>query len=395
MLTLLPEPALALQVLSALALVSLALCAALTLRGPGAPWFVLCCLILPPALLRAGMVGMSDMLAMALVSAGLLCWVRCRDGGAPALALGFALALGGAVLVRPVCGLLLVLPALDGLRIMIGRGHWGALLAGSAILAGALALLAWDMGWRPQEMLETQHIAQWSPANWTAAEVSTPDGAVHRDIPNLPFALTLLGRPAHWPLLLLLPFARPADAAGVVSLGLLGSALLYLLFVAGAPGQSARHLMPAHLPIALLLWPAWQRARAWLGRWAPPAAAGIGVLLLALFPRAIAPLVEASGFERSVAQALAVQEAPVLYSFALTPALQGRGLAIPIRDLWTPLDRITPGALVLLAPQSLRPQWAGTPVMQNWQRLSTEHALVPIAELGRGWGLWRVGALRP
>lgn len=385
-----PSAALALQLVSAFGLAALGACVALCGRGPGAPWFALLCVLLPPALMRAGVLAMSDIAALACAAGALLCWLQFRDARAPALALGFALAAGGAILIRPVCGLLLLLPALDGARLLLVHRQWAALAGALGVGLGALWLLSLSPGWRPHEMAQTQHLAQWSLANWTARAVTTPDGTLAHPVPNLAFALTLLGRPGHWPLLILLPFARPADLVEAVPVILLGTALLFLLFVAGAPTQSARHLMPAHLPVALLLWPAWRRALHWLRSWARPAVMGLAVILLALLPRALAPLLDQSRFEREVARALQGKEAPVLYTFSLTPALKGRGVALPLHDLWTPLGAIQPGALVLFNPEALSGQWEGTPVLQNWDRLGSEHRLILLQQLDRGWRLWRV-----
>lgn len=354
--------------------------------------YLLVALALAPAMLVAGVLAMSDMLGIACTMAALALWLHLREAPDGRRVAAFVLVAGFAVITRYATILLLILPALDLLRLLLAGRRFGLIAIGAL---PALLVLAIDIaikGGSATELFHHYSLVEWDLTNWFGRDTATADGIQHYPLPNLAFVLTALLRPAHLPLLLLLPFVRPRDFSGHPARVIAASALLYLLFVAGIPFQSMRFLLPLHPLALILLFPAWQRL------WALPPravlAAGllwIGAVQLWQAQRGLVPLVARNHWEQQVAAALRGYGQQPLYLFDLDPALRTRGIPQPMINLWLrPIDRFQPGALILFNPEGLQRQWAGRDPMLNWERAARDNRLEPIADLGQGWRLYRI-----
>ena len=362
--------------------------------------FVLLTGVLAPAMLVAGLLAMSDMLALALTAGALAAWLALRGGaGGRAVALFLGLAMS-ATLTRYASALLLLPMGIDVLRLAWQRRYWAGAAAGSAAALTLLGLYWLMKRGDAADPLHHYTLALWSLSNWFARNVSTADGIQHYRLPTLVYVLSALGRPAHLPLLALLAFARPRDLRPGHARLMLASVLLYMAFLAGIPFQNPRFLLPAHLLVAILLLPAWERIWAVSTR-QPTRMRGVALALgtiLALTEigqamRMLVPLVARNRFERQVAETLQAYPPGTLYIFDLDPALRTRGTPQHMINLWrAPIGRFAPNALMLFNPTGLARQWEGRNPMRNWQAANGQFRVRSVEDLGGGWHLYR---LRP
>lgn len=405
------SPAMALQVISALALGGTALAVSIATtrlppcsgmsseQGPPDHWkhgvWLILAVSLSPALLHAGVLGMSDMLAIALGTASIACWMALIRRPSNGLLVACAITGIAAVGTRYGMAVLLCLPALHAIGLALRHRLFAGLGLSFLILGTAILLHVQIKQDDADDLFRHYSLALWSFGNWFARTTSTADGIHHYPLPNLLYVLTALLRPSHLPLLLVLPFVRRADFRSPPVLILWASVGLYFLFLAGIPFQNHSFQVPAHPLVAIALYPAWLRAADWLCRKGrTPGTAFVVVLLVAqigLAGRTLFPLIQRNAFEHRVADILHPMGPGLLYTFDLDPALRNRAIPQTMVNMWVNrIEHFQPGALILFAPDVMKVQWEGRNPMFNWHHAQNTRTLTPVASPGRDWVLVRV-----
>jgi 4-amino-4-deoxy-L-arabinose transferase-like glycosyltransferase len=241
--------------------------------------------------LRAGLVTMSDALALACCTAAILALARYRrtrrnpdEGRGGRWLAAAAVALGWAVITRWVCGLLAVPMALSVLSDYLtkdeGRrtnerrlersfvvGRWSLVVGLPALIIHTAAALALGAAIvvpqvllsqrTPESLSQHQWVVTWNVANIWRRDFVTVDGAQHYRLPVGAYYLAHMA----WPSLLFPPLALLAIPGALwlawrrrwPALALLaGWPLLLWLFLSGIPYQNARFILPALPALAAL-----------------------------------------------------------------------------------------------------------------------------------------------
>lgn len=391
------SPLLGLRLISAFGLGAIILLVRRILLRPGNDLhtvnaFALIGIALCPFLLRHAMVAMSDVATIALLLASLLLlqrWLVRRSAvnlvltiTFMVLALSFRLAAAPIVLVMLAWCLWSLLPP-RVFRLLVA-------------LASVLLLLtaAW---WWPRLSAWAGHgpLAEWSAFNLFRTELHSDDGMLRYRFPNLVYVLSVFVHPGFLPIgALLIPFLRWSDLRLLESRISLSIVAVYLLFIAGMPFQNDRVLLLIQPFVALLFYPAFQRAAAFVQKRMRHPAVAVAVLALVqtgLFIRAVLPFVRQAETERVLAEQLNRHSATRIYTHGMGAALDELCPQAEITELWyAELDSFQSGAYVVVDPVSLADQWQGRAPALNWQR-AQEQGLEQVAS---GPGRWVVARVR-
>jgi hypothetical protein len=348
-----------------------------------------------PFLLRHSLVVMSDLPAIALVVFAYSQVLRVsmdtvgRSTVSIPLLLLVVLAGGLAIAVRsastPVVIVLAVFPVLSLLK---PRARVAAI-----VLLIALAALAYLVV--PTGTWKGSPIADWSPLNLFRRELRSDDGVFTYRFPNLIYVCSAVVHPGLLPIgVLLLPFVRRVDLRAVHAQLALCVAATYLLFIAGMPFQNDRVLLMAQPFIAILLFPEFSRAWVWAAAksplWPKWMFAGIVVVQMGLFARAMRPFIQRARTERAIAHAVGQLHPTLVYTHGMGGAIASYCTVPNVVELWyTAIDTFTPGALVVIRPGGLDEQWRGLSPAINWQRIQ-RHGVEHLAALPEGWKLYRL-----
>ncbi|HEX9373214.1 MAG TPA: glycosyltransferase family 39 protein, partial [Roseiflexaceae bacterium] len=254
-------------------------------EAPGgriAAWVAGLAVALSGSVLRAGLVVMSDALALACCAAAVWSLARSTRTGRYRWLAAAALALAWAIITRWVCGLLaapLLVFALiarrttdDGRR-TTDDGQSMTLLRGSFPLSSLVLRLRWLVAFAvgalvvvpqlivsaatPVALAQHQWVEAWSMANAWQRDFTTVDGAQHYVLPVAAFYLAQMA----WPSFLATPLALLALPGAIwlvrgrlwAELALLaGWPLTLWLFLSGIPYQNARFVLPALPALAVL-----------------------------------------------------------------------------------------------------------------------------------------------
>lgn len=374
------------------------------------------------AALRAGLVVMSDALALACCAAAPWALARYARTGRGGWLVAAALALAWAIITRWVCGLL-VLPLLAFVLIAArsndhGRGMGRTVALSSfvfrpgwlaAFAVGALVVVPQVIASAatPAALTRHQWVETWSVANVWRRDFTTVDGAQHYSLPVAVFYLAQMA----WPSFLATPLALLALPGAIwlarerswAALALLGGWPLTLwLFLIGIPYQNARFVLPALPALAVLagLGFAWAYAAAvsWRRR---ALAAGLALALagglawgLRDYHRLVADKDEQLALVGWVRGRLPADG--TLLTFGATLSLQ-HYTAYDVRELFylTPADlddvvRQPRPTYLLLDVANVERQWAGLRPQQDYHYLLRRPGLQAVGRRA-SYTLFRVG----
>lgn len=390
---------LALRIISAAAMLGLLLLVRWLVRRtfPGSTridLFVLLALGTSPFLLRYSLMVMSDIPSTMLVFTAYVCAVRWWIDQRVQWLIAALVAAGLAMTVR-----IAVAPMLMALALILihgerkGRaGRWLFVAATTAVCCAVLLLnVPLEEVWG---ILMRSPLGEWSPVNLVRRDFRLDDGDLHYTVPNIVYVLSVMVHPGF--LLMgagLLPFLRRSDLQPVHARIAAFLLVCYLLFIGGMPFHNFRMLVLAQPLVAVLLFPAFERAWEWLQAKGLRPSWVVGVLLLAqagLFARAISPFSHQAGVERDLAAQVNALRPSRVYTHGMGGALNTYCPDFQVTELWYGvIDRFDPGSLVLVRPANLEEQWEGLPPALNWQR-ARQQGTDQLMTHQDGWILVRV-----
>jgi hypothetical protein len=255
------------------------------------------------------------------------------------------------------------------------------------------ALFTFRPAWLAEKCVDTP-MEHWSGANLFRSEHHSDDGELSYRFPNIAYALSIVVHPGFVPMaVLLLPFARWRDLSGHAPRLAVGMLATYLVFTAGLPFQNDRVMLMALPFIAFLVHPAFGRAWSWVAtKGLPPVwpTAGMAIVQLGLFARAMWPFVEQARVERELTALLREVDATHVYTHGLGPMLSNCCPEMMVTEMWYDrIDRFRSGAIVLVNAPNLQVQWQGLHPWENWERVRAQ-GVQPLAERKDGWVMARV-----
>ncbi len=350
-----------------------------------------------PYLLRSGMQSMSDALTVFFLC---VLWYAFLKYPREPLFRWLLLAAFGAtsaIMTRYAAGVVGILPVLFLAGKVLTGKQWGqaAAAVGVSLVVALPHVILYKQGLF--DFLNHNGLATWSVVNWFHRSFITHQGISTYPLPNLVYGFFSVFHPGYLlPGLVLVFFLKKEDFQKREYLVLVASVVLYGLFMAGIPQQNMRFLLLTFPAVIMVMFPAFARAIEML-RSLPlrrGLLAGVMLVQLALFARAVKPFVALSHLEQSAAQALHALSPATVYTFYVNGALENYGVKNPLINLWNgDTQDAQPGDLVLFHPTKFNAQWKGKPLLAHWDDLRNRFSLQEIKALPDGWKLYRLGAI--
>lgn len=347
-------------------------------RGPLLA-FTLLAVAACPFLLRYGMMSMSDVPGTALIFMTYIMLAQWQQGKGRWSLFGAVVFAGLAMTVR-----MAVAPLIGALVLAIIHGEqegrcrrWTWVIGATvAVLVVVLTVLS---SYELEGLIHGSPLAEWSPLNLFRRVLHSDDGVLVYRVPNIVYVLGIFVHPGFLPMgILLLPFFRKADLFTVPVRMATWCVGCYLLFIAGMPFQNDRVLLMALPFVAVLLYPAFQRAWAWSAvRGLRPAlwVSAMALVQVGLFARAIQPFMDQARTERELANEVNDLHPEWIYTHGMGAAFINYCGPVPVTELWYGvIDTFEQGAIVVVKPQNLIEQWNGLPPGINWQRIQQQGA---------------------
>lgn len=169
--------------------------------------------------------------------------------------------------------------------------------------------------------------------------------------------------------------------------------LIYLIFIGGLEIQNQRFMVLTHLPVLVLVFPAFAALWAWLQSKKLGIAFCGAVLLFngALFFYSFQKTYKVHRLEKQIVAALQPfdDDTPIL-SFYVDQSFASYDLPNPTQNLWHSYPDFIPGGLVVFNPEKFKESWGNGMVMTNWRLLNERHRLLVIKELPENWKIYRI-----
>lgn len=350
--------------------------------------------VLAPFIFRTGLIVMSEMLSLFFITGGIYFGLKYLKAEQFKHLLLFAGFCSGAVFTR-YNALLIIAPFVLSIGWTIIRNKRWIHLLGGLVIAFLCILPQWIIH-QPMTGSGMEHylLNEWSVLNFFRNEFHLQDGHLSYTLPNFIYAFQYLVHPGFTflgiPLLVL--FGKKQCSPPLLII--LGSMILYSVFLMGLPTQNDRLMIPVFPMALLLLYPGFTKAVAWANKrnWVLPL--GLGLLVLSqgfLIKRALNPFVELNRFERNLVNQIDLPNTTTpIYTFSVDGALKSYGVQNPIYNLWydnLPLPDST--AYALFNPTQFQEQWEGRSVMYNWQQLNAQGSMDTLENLPHGWVLYQ------
>lgn len=170
--------------------------------------------------------------------------------------------------------------------------------------------------------------------------------------------------------------------------------IAYLIFIGGIGFQNQRFMVITHLWILVLIFPAFEALKLWLGQrklwWF--FISGVVIFNGAFFYYSFSKTFAMHRLEKEIAQeVLKLDDAKTIYAFYITPSLGSYDIPNPKIDLWTEEIEFKEGNFAVFNEKQFGQNQR---VMKNWQRLNDEFEVNSIKNLPKGWKIYRIESLK-
>lgn len=172
------------------------------------------------------------------------------------------------------------------------------------------------------------------------------------------------------------------------------SVALYALLIVGLNTQNYRFLILTYPFVLLLVFPAFEQLLNWLRRKRLELIFVAGTLLFnsAFFYYSFSKTYSVNAAERVISQAILSEKNPQpIYAFYVDQSFTTYGIENEVRNLYLQrYNSFEKGALVVYNEQKLTPQWKNTMVGENWERLKKSCELDTIITFETGWVIYEI-----
>jgi len=351
-----------------------------------------------PQALLSGIQIMSDSLAACLVIWTFYFIKRLQAKVQLPLLIGLCFCASSAVVTRYPAAVILILPALYAVYLLIKQSKWKYILFGILICGGILFPFWVMQGGESKDFLGHHLLTNWSVRHFFMRSFQNAEGIIHYSFPNILSLQSVYLHPRYLFLgAILLPFIRKQDFQTPLIRLLIGSSLIYMVFLAGIPFQNPRFLLLIFPLILVLLFPAFHRLLHGITQFTgqlriqPLIWIGIFIVQLSLSAYMFRGFYQLNQFEKKIATQLESYPPNRLYTFYVDLALRSYESPHDIVNLWYKrLQTPQAGERVLFHPTQFTEQWQGSILMENWDKLQQESHLVPIDTFDRGWILYEI-----
>lgn len=357
--------------------------------------FVLFAYLLSPLLLRNSVVILPDMLCMFFITCCFILLRRLRTQLTVLHLMGYAFCCGAAIMTRYGAAIILAIPSLWLALRCIRKGRWQLLAV--AVLPFALAFLPALLlhGTAITEVIEPAGSTGygWSFMNYFRSSYNSTEGMVDYVLPNiLYYAGALLNPKFGLLLLVMLVSGILLIRHGTWQRLLLWSAVVYILFIAGYPGQHL-HLFILLMPVLLLYtWPCFSESRFYTTL---PGKAVYGLVIAGALYFVYAGTSEMTTRNKTERElTLLVQQHTdestlIVYTLDVDAAMENYNVGIPLINMRKHrIGGYSEGGAVLFNETKYAAD-TGNPG-ENWKALQANYSLQVIAKHPEGWVLYKI-----
>ncbi|RLD62561.1 MAG: hypothetical protein DRJ05_00110, partial [Bacteroidetes bacterium] len=317
--------------------------------------------LLSPYLLRAGVVIMSDMLALAFSLSAFLSIVHyLKFEWKPyfLMALAFSLLAG---FTRHHAFVILIIPmAYAAFMVIKKRGY---LLVLYSILISIVVVFPtiWFKGNEFSNFTDHQWFTDWSPLNWFKNTFTTSDGLASYRFPNIVYGFFYLVHPGFLFVgVVLVSFVRKIDFNKSISRMVLAMIMLNGFFIAGVPFQNLRFHILIYPFAMILLFPAFERL---IGKVAFKRVFSRMLIIfvvsvqITLFVYLFEKFNSSNKLEKAIATTVGTYPGNPVYVFAIDQAINTYSPEKNINNIWhKKYENFQPGSLFLFNEQKFGKQ---------------------------------------
>lgn len=241
-------------------------------------------------------------------------------------------------------------------------------------------------------------LTHWKLSHFYHSRFSTPEGQLDYLLPNILFVLYPVFHPGFCMpgILFIINGILKFKKQKYQRFTLIGSYVLFGLFMAGNYVQSPRHLLGIYPIVMVLCFHGFYLFYKWFSPRAFSTYIMIGILILQflLCARALYPTIKRNRLEKIIAteiNSFIADQHHLLYSFDIDIALQYRQPDLHIQSLYDSIIvTYIPQSLVLINEQAWSRQWQDKNPMINVVNLKKNHQLTKLKEYHGGWNLYRI-----
>lgn len=171
---------------------------------------------------------------------------------------------------------------------------------------------------------------------------------------------------------------------------------VYLIFIGGLEIQNQRFMVITHLPVLVLIYPAFKELWDWLQSRKLTVIFVVGVLVFntAFFYYSFSKTYKAHRLEKEVVEAIKsirTDEKVTIYSFYVDQSFPSYGIDNPVKNMWM-MEKpdFERGALVVFNPELFEKTWKDHQLMKNWTYLNGNYTLEVLLTLRNNWKIYRI-----
>lgn len=343
-----------------------------------------------PFFIRAFSIGMSDILAMAFLTASWLRYLEWNSRKEMHLLL-ISICFGLFAIQTRYVSIILLIPIIPGILTTIKERSTNSLI----ILFGIILAITPSIIFRSfdfESIISHPWLSTWNPLNLFKHSFETPEGIFNYTFLNIAYILAVIFHPGFmFSGLILLIFNFKTNLSKlkwwILSLG------LYLIFLGGIPFQNLRFLLLAFPIVLILFYPGYEEMmrKVIFKRYKIILFVLFILIQFALAIRAIEPLYLYQQEEIAISNELKKYPNSTIYCFGINGALKTYDVPQEVINLWSVTNPLLPsGALFLYNQVRFEKQYKITPPGKIYQKMRGQGRLMYIKTLPNGWQLYRI-----
>jgi hypothetical protein len=343
-----------------------------------------------PFFIRAFSIGMSDILAMAFLTASWLKYLEWNSRRELYLLL-ISICFGLFAVQTRYVSIILLIPLIPGILSILKERSTNILI----IVFGIIIALTPSIIFRSidfETIVSHPWVLSWNPLNIFKHAFTTQEGTFNYTFPNIAYVLAVIFHPGFmFTGLILLYFNFKTEFRKlnwwIISLG------IYLVFLAGIPFQNLRFLLLAFPIVLLLLYPGYEEMmrKVIFKRYKIILFVLFILIQFALASRAIEPLYIYQQEEIAISNEIKKYPNTTIYCFGINGALKTYDVQQEVINLWNVSNPLLPsGALFLYNQLRFEKQYKITPPGKIYQKMRGQGRLMYLKTLPNGWQLYRI-----
>jgi hypothetical protein len=343
-----------------------------------------------PFFIRAFSIGMSDILAMAFLTASWLKYLEWNSRKEMHLLL-ISICFGLFAVQTRYVSIILLIPIIPGILTTIKERTTNSLI----ILFGIIIAITPSIIFRSidiESIISHPWISTWNPLNIFNCKFETLEGTFNYTFPNIAYVLAVIFHPGFMFTGIILVLYNLKNNFlkfkwWVITL------IIYLIFLAGIPFQNLRFLLLGFPIVLILFYQGYEdmMRKVIFKRYKIILFISFILIQFVLAIRAIEPLYIYQQEEIAISNEIKKYPNSTIYCFGINGALKTYDVTQDVINLWNVSNPLLPsGALFLYNQVRFEKQYKITPPGKIYQKMRGQGRLMYIKTLPNGWQLYRI-----